>query len=143
MKTKAMTMVAVLTFLLAAGTAIAQAPGSHIVADIPFDFMVNNSPMRAGQYTIERSGNSSWGTLLLRSSDDQKVKFILANQIESAKGADMTKLVFRHYGEQYFLGEIWVEGATTGRQLPVSRKEVSLAKKGTRVELAEVRALTR
>ena len=51
-----------------------------------------------------------------------------SNAAQSLKPADKTKLVFNRYGNHYFLSEIWVNGATRGRQLPKTSREKELAK---------------
>jgi hypothetical protein len=51
-----------------------------------------------------------------------------SNAAESHKPANKTKLVFNRYGDQYFLSEIWVEGATRGRELPKTGREKEMAR---------------
>jgi hypothetical protein len=53
---------------------------------------------------------------------------VSANRVESLNGSDKTKLVFDRVGDQYFLREVWTEGAKSGRQLPKSKLESELAK---------------
>jgi hypothetical protein len=52
---------------------------------------------------------------------------VVPNNLESLKAADKTKLVFRCYGDRYFLSEIWIEGSQTGRKLPKSAHESEVA----------------
>ncbi len=51
-----------------------------------------------------------------------------SNTAESHEPADKTKLVFNRYRDQYFLAEIWVEGATLGRRLQKSSRDKELSK---------------
>jgi hypothetical protein len=37
-------------------------------------------------------------------------------------------MVFRRYGDQYFLGEVWIAGTIVGRELTNSRKERQVAR---------------
>ena len=53
---------------------------------------------------------------------------VMSNSAQTLKPADKNKLVFDRYGTQYFLAEIWVEGARLGRHLPKSSREKELAK---------------
>lgn len=46
-----------------------------------------------------------------------------SNAVEKLEPANKTKLVFNRYGNQYFLSQIWVKGATLGRQLPKTSRE--------------------
>ncbi|PYX30591.1 MAG: hypothetical protein DMG80_11925 [Acidobacteria bacterium] len=43
--------------------------------------------------------------------------------IQNKEVQQESNLVFRRYGDQYFLGEVWISGRSTGRELPSSRKE--------------------
>jgi hypothetical protein len=51
-----------------------------------------------------------------------------SNRAETLERANKTKLVFNRYGKQYFLSQIWVEGANCGRQLLKSNREKEVAK---------------
>jgi hypothetical protein len=55
-----------------------------------------------------------------------------------------SKLVFRRYGDEYFLREVWISGAMTGREFPMSRRERQVAqaseKDRSRAEKISVRA---
>jgi hypothetical protein len=51
-----------------------------------------------------------------------------SNVAENLKPADKTKLVFNQCGSRYFLSEIWVNGAISGRQLPKTSREKELAR---------------
>jgi hypothetical protein len=124
MKKSVLTLVSVLSLLLAAGSAFAQ---THSVkADVPFDFTVNHAKMPAGTYTISSVGLG--GTLAIRSADNKVVRLVNANYAESNMPSDRTKLVFRCYGTRYFLSQIWTEGDNRGRQLPKAAAESEIAR---------------
>jgi len=42
----------------------------------------------------------------------------------------LTSFVFRRVGDEYFLYQIWIEGRTTGRELPAPKRETLLARNG-------------
>jgi hypothetical protein len=65
--------------------------------------------------------------LLLRGPDSHSNVMVSGNRVESFKGSDATKLVFDRVGDQYFLREVWTEGANSGRQFPKSKLESELA----------------
>lgn len=126
MKRQAVSLVSLLSLLLVAGSAIAQTV--HVRADIPFNFAVENKTYPAGAYTIGTIGDSDTKVLLLQAEDGNTSMTILSNAAENRMPADKTKLVFSRYGNQYFLSQLWLNGATRGHQLPKSNREKEVAK---------------
>lgn len=127
MKKQALTLVGVLSLLLAAGSAFAQMNHQTIRAKIPFSFVVNRQALPAGEYTVSRVGDSNQA-LLIRGTDNKEIMMAISNPLESRKPAPKTVLVFRRYGaDRYFLSQVWVEGSDTGRQLQKSAHESEVA----------------
>lgn len=93
--------------------------GLKVWATVPFDFTVGEKTLPAGTYTIEaidpqgvlaiRSENYTWGIL------------IRTGAMHAKNDPEPAKLVFRKYGDVYFLGEVW--GYDTGQEVFKSRKE--------------------
>ena len=54
--------------------------------------------------------------------------------------ADGTTLVFQRMGDSYFLYQVWTAGNSLGREFPMSKKEVQLAKNYSKPELVIVAA---
>ena len=123
MKKQVLTMVSVLSLLLVAGSAFAQT--HQINADVPFKFVVNRSVMPAGAYTISTVGLG--GTLVIRGTNNKAIKLVNASYAQSNAPSARTKLVFRCYGNRYFLSQIWTEGSERGRQLPKTAAESEVA----------------
>jgi hypothetical protein len=106
---------------------LAIAQTSNVRANVPFSFSVGGKTLPAGTYAI--GGITSDPKMLLLQARDSNSSIIVgSNAAESLKPADKTKLVFNRYRDQYFLAEIWVEGAVRGRQVPKSSREKELAK---------------
>lgn len=126
MKRQALSLISLLSLLLVAGLAVAQT--SHVRSNVPFNFTVGNKTLPAGTYDIRAISSSGDNTLLLQARDGNSSMMVFSNAAENVKPADKTKLVFNRYRDQYFLTEIWVEGATRGRQLPKTSREKELAK---------------
>ena len=125
--------------LLLASTA-AYAQTINMKVDVPFDFVVNGSTLPSGEYTI-RSTNSA-GRVLSLSGAAHGPLFFLANTCRSTQASAQTKLVFIHDRDGYLLSEMWVEGNSTGIQLPKSRRARQIADSVTServVVLAEAR----
>ena len=126
MKKQALTLIGMLSLLLAAGSALAQSAGQTVQANIPFSFVVNKQALPAGQYTISRIGTG--GNALVIHDDTRKENMVaLSNNLESRDPAAKTKLVFRCYGDRYFLSQVWIQGSSAGRQLPKSAHESEVA----------------
>jgi hypothetical protein len=126
MKRQTFSLVSLLSLLLAAGSAIAQTV--HVRANIPFNFAVGSKTLPAGTYDVGTIDGRDSKMLLLQGRDGNSSMIVGSNAAENLKPADKTKLVFNHYGSRYFLSEIWVNGATRGRQLPKTSREKELAK---------------
>jgi hypothetical protein len=95
----------------------AQAP-SKVEVDIPFAFSAGNKTLQPGAYSIKRlSGNY----LALRSAGGKTVVLNAPLNLTSVDKDATERLVFKKYGEQYFLSEIWLT-ADTGRELTIRKK---------------------
>jgi hypothetical protein len=126
MKRQTFSLVSLLSVLLVAGSAIAQTV--HVRANIPFNFAVGSKTLPAGTYDVGTIDGRDSKMLLLQARDGNSSMIVGSNAAENLKPADKTKLVFNQYGSRYFLSEIWVNGATRGRQLPKTSREKELAK---------------
>ena len=142
MKKQALSLIGVLSLLLAAGSAMAQNGGLR--ADVPFNFTVSGTTMPAGTYTVSRIGRSI-DTLVIRGGDSKAVKFVMPHRVESTKGADRTKLIFHCYSgrDQCFLYQLWIGGAHAGQELPKSSLEKEVAAARLRSEDVPVIASSR
>ena len=95
---------------------------------VPFDFCVGDKTLPAGQYLVGRSTQASAEGLVVRRTEGRVGVFALTREIQAEEVQRDSKLVFRRYGNQYFLAEVWISGRSTGRGLPGSRKERLIAK---------------
>lgn len=118
---KRLIMLSVLS-MLATVSAHAQS-GKRFTVTIPFDFSVGGKALRAGQYLVGPATQTSAEGLVLRRTDGRAGVFFLSSRIQTEEVQPESKLVFRRYGDQYFLGEVWISGRSTGSELPSSRKE--------------------
>jgi hypothetical protein len=114
-----------LGLLLAVSATKAQETG--VKANIPFNFVVGNQMLPAGEYTIMNQGAVNQ-TVLIRSDEQKAVMFSLIQPCSSSQPSAKTKLVFHALGGRYFLYQIWTQGNYAGRQIPKSQAEVELAK---------------
>jgi hypothetical protein len=104
-------------------------PTDTLKANIPFDFSVGNKTLPGGVYTVRPI--TSTGMLRIRREDGREAVMIQTNGVIARQAQDQTKLVFRRYGNKYFLVQIWTAGDSNGRELWKSRTERELIKKGS------------
>ena len=129
------------TALLLATAANAQS--TNVTASVPFDFVVGDHAYPAGDYVVT-SISDTGVPILIRNTDQSENGIVLTNSCSSGKPAQTTKLVFKRMGSQYFLYQVWREGRAEGREFPISKTEMRLARNSDKPELVIVAAnLTR
>jgi hypothetical protein len=126
-----------LTVLLLATAA--QAQTTNVKASIPFDFVVGDHAYSAGEYTV-RSMTQDGVAIRVDNADESEKGLTLSHACKKAQPATQTTLVFERLGDNYFLYQIWTEGNSSGREFPMSKKEVQLAKNYSKPELVIVAA---
>jgi hypothetical protein len=117
---------AVITVL---GTALTIVPahaqsGSRVLANIPFDFSVGNTTLKAGSYTVEQLQS---GIIAFSSEDEKEHQFALSFPGDSDKQNQEPHLVFIRYGSEAFLKRVF-SGNEDCRELPESSRERELIK---------------
>ena len=112
-----------LGLLLAVSAANAQE--ARVKANVPFDFVVGDQVMPAGEYIVGPAG-SLGQAIAIRSENGTDTALTMPCSL-SAPSKD-SKLVFHAVAGRYFLSQIWVEGYAQGRQLRTSKTEARLAK---------------
>jgi hypothetical protein len=131
------TVLFALTVLLLATAA--QAQTTNVKASIPFDFVVGNHAYTAGEYTVKSMSQSS-SAIRVDNADESEKGMTLSIACQKGQPAAQTTLVFRRLGDNYFLYQIWTEGNSLGREFPMSKAEVKLAKNYSKPELVIVAA---
>lgn len=146
---KGLTMLMVTLALAAASAAVASGQSKQgLIAQVPFDFVVAEKTLRAGEYHV-RAINQVGDAIALKSVDgDQALR--LSSPKERSDRQMNAKLVFHRYGNTYFLSEIWMAGESTGRELLKTRGERAIERELKTVasnkpayEVVEVNALAR
>ena len=103
------------------------------VANVPFDFQVNQATLPAGTYVVFTHANGQ--SLQLRNEETGKSILILPPGRESGKSEP--QLTFHRYGNHYFLAEVWTPGAT-GYIMKKSSLEREMEKSNERPTFAYV-----
>ena len=116
----------VVTLVVLSGMAAAQLIGSSkIVAQVPFEFMVANKTVPAGEYVVQ-AFTMDGNTLVIRNTEAKVGLVSTSSQSEGKQDASNYALVFKHYGDRYFLSGIKLEGSKITYRLPESKVEAEL-----------------
>jgi hypothetical protein len=115
--------VAAAAILFLVGTT--QAQSGTLRATMPFSFYAGDQLLPAGEYEIRAVGN---GVVKISNYDAHKsVVFFTFGVNHVAANPVSAKLVFNRYTDDYFLSEMWWEGADGRKSMPTKR-ETELAK---------------
>jgi hypothetical protein len=118
--------VVAVAFLVLSGMAVAQKIGSlRIVTDVPFEFMVANKVVPAGQCVVQ-AATMDGQNLMIRNAGARVSLISSSNTTESKLRASHYALVFTRYGDRYFLSGIKLEGSKISYRLPESKAEAEL-----------------
>ena len=131
-----MTKILRLFFSLAVPLALATAASAQsgaLVAKIPFDFYMDNTPMTSGTYVVDLTANGQ--VLQLIGKDSRKGAFSMTNPASSPAARSKNVLVFTRYGDQHFLSQVYWAERGIARQLPKRELELETAKniRGTQI----------
>ncbi len=122
------TMVSFLT-VFAVASAYANTEGRMKVS-IPFAFTLGDKTLPAGQYTVERNQLIP-ELLIVRSVDSDAIATGFTSRLQTPTTLTQAKLVFRRYGNQYFLAQVWrmSSGGVTFRKSRAERAAATGAAK--------------
>jgi hypothetical protein len=105
------------TLLSLSGLMSAQTLTKRVVAQVPFDFVVGNKIMPAGEWVVSAGD----GNILAIANFDARKSVLSASIRANENKDDRTSLVFERYAGQYILSEIKIEGSELMYKLPTSR----------------------
>jgi hypothetical protein len=143
MSRKTLSIIGALALIAVTGAASAHAQDARVKAHIPFAFTVSGATLPAGDYSLApvRLFQNVWE---IQSDQGSRAIFALVEPGDNEE-ADSAKLVFKRYGDSYFLSEIRCLGETT--QVPASKAERALeremARNGSKPESVYVLASVR
>jgi hypothetical protein len=104
--------------LTSASHAVAQELAAKV--DVPFAFQNGSQHLPAGTYRIDLNSEH---VITLRGTAPNAAGVAMTNPEQRAKAQAKGTVVFRRYGDHYFLHEIWMPESTTGRKCVTSRAE--------------------
>jgi hypothetical protein len=114
-------------FLLGASRAQAQIV-NDIVADIPFAFHAGNARFPAGRYTLRVPVDFSSRVMEIVSADGRNAAFFPVIDAQVGTPPDKPVLVFRKYGDDYFLSKVFDMGSSLGVEVVPSQDEKAVSK---------------
>jgi hypothetical protein len=103
----------------------ASAQRAMLTAEIPFDFTVGDTSLSSGHYSIQMLDSAA---LIIRSTSGKSAMITLSNSAAGPNTPRSSRLVFKSYGNQYFLSTVEWEGGPY-RALVPSKLETELAKR--------------
>jgi hypothetical protein len=104
------------------------ASDQQIVARVPFEFMVANKYVPAGECIVQRAGMNS-SVLVVRNFAAGKGAFSQTIPGGTKKAATNYALVFHKYGDLHVLAAVRIAGSRTTVELPKSKAEMELQAK--------------
>ena len=78
-------------------------------ANVPFDFTVGDKTIQAGKIVTNVPGSDA-GPMAITNTGSGQTALRVARTSRGADSSDEAKLVFRKYGNRYFLAEVWIPG---------------------------------
>ena len=106
----------------------------RITTKIPFAFAVGDKTCPAGAYDLQAASYSSYEMLHNQSG---KCSLFVSGKRSLSEPVGRPRLVFRRYGQSYFLTKIW-NGKGTGSTLPLSKREKHLQEGAAPAEVATI-----
>lgn len=112
-------------FLVGVTSSRAQNAGA-VSVNVPFAFSVANKTLPAGEYYVRR--NVKGEVIEIRSNDSSQALYVRTHTVNSREIQADSKLIFKRYGQEYFLSQVWMSGRSTGGELSKTKREQSLAR---------------
>ena len=137
------TAIVVVCAVFAVNAAPQTSGSQRMRANIPFDFMVGEKTLPAGDYTLSVINPSSDRKALQIRSLDGRFSAITQTSMGRGKYADEATVVFRRYGDRYFFAQIETGSDATTLVAARSRAERSTRRTLVSKELTVRLNLTR
>ena len=115
---------------------------ASIRANIPHSFVVNNTTLPAGTYTITVSDNDSadLNVLEIRSTNGKSTVLFETEPVNVRRTARRSELVFDKIGDTYFLSRVFMRGDEGGNELFKSKRQKRLEEGGSTAESQTIEA---
>ena len=103
----------------------AQSRSQQLRAHIPFDFVVGDKTLPAGEYVVGTITSNSDEGIVVRSRDGRQNAMRLSRSVQATNRHERSALTFYRgdVDKIYYLKDIWKSGAAEGRQLLPSKAQ--------------------
>jgi hypothetical protein len=126
---KQATWILAIAMIALSGAAVAQMlSNARLVTQVPFEFVVGNHIVEPGEWVVQ-SATSDGMTLAIHNRAAKLNFYSNFSRGDIANASSANELVFKRYGDQYFLSEIRLEGSKIAYKLPESKAETELRAK--------------
>ena len=134
--TKLMLSICLIVGLGAIWTSNAQMESDGTIkANIPHPFVVNNTTLPAGTYTIRVADDASdLNVLEMQSASGKTAVLFDTEPVNVTRTEKKTELVFDKIGNTYFLSRVFLTGDEGGNQVMKSKKQQRLEESGSVAE---------
>lgn len=115
-----------------------------IYATIPHPFIVRDTTLPAGEYTVRVADDyNDLNVLELRSRDGHTAVLFETEAVQAKHTPGKSELIFYKIGDNYFLSRVFLKGDQTGNELPKSRMLRRLEDGGQTTEMYSIPATRR
>ena len=115
--------------------------GTTIEVSIPHSFIVRDTTLPAGKYTVRVAEDFDNLNVLEISNVDRRTTVLFDTDSVQLNGpAQKTELVFDKIGDKYFLSRVFLEGDQSGNELPKSRMLKRMEDGGLKAEAHSIAA---
>lgn len=124
------------------GVAHAQTTAEIVVADIPFDFVIEETTFPAGTYLIRSEDPADPTVMEIESTATETKTTVMTKAIPGTwepQATDRPELVFHEVGDTFFLAEVWVPAHSNARAITTPIEESKLGGEKVRERTVEGR----
>lgn len=126
MKARFLMLLAAVSLLLLVTPAVSQLLETTWTADIPFEFIVADSHMPAGEYLIKSNPHTMRLTVI--NKETRQNAFLFTRNVQKLAPNEKTVLLFQRDGDRHVLHQIWGETETHGHDVMHGQDVVELTK---------------
>jgi hypothetical protein len=112
-----------------------------IYATIPHSFIVRDTTLPAGEYTVKVADDySNLNLLEIRSREGHTAVLFETEDVQANRAPGKSELVFDKIGDNYFLSRVFLKGDESGNELAKSRMQRRLEEGGMKAEAYSIAA---
>lgn len=112
-----------------------------IKVNIPYAFVVNNTTLPPGAYTIKVADDfSNLNVLEIRSANGKTNVLFDTEPVNFEREKRRSEVVFDRIGETYFLSQVFLKGEESGNQVLKSKRQRRLEESGSIAERSSIEA---